>query len=85
MLKDWDRAKAYTQEYLNAMPGDKYNFRAVDSIRSFAEQMLHLAFANVALAAVGTSVQNGGLQNIFLSQDLEKSPTAQSKDSVVYI
>ena len=84
MLKDWERAKAYTQEYLNAMPADKYDFRAVDSIRSFAEQMLHLAFANVALAAVGTSVQNGGVQNIFLSQDLEKSPTAQSKDSVVY-
>ena len=84
MLKDWERAKAYTQEYLNAMPADKYDFRAVDSIRSFAEQMLHLAFANVALAAVGTSVQNGGVQNIFLSQDLEKSPTAQNKDSVVY-
>ena len=84
MLKDWERAKAYTQEYLNAIPADKYDFRAVDSIRSFAEQMLHLAFANVALAAVGTSVQNGGVQNIFLSQDLEKSPTAQNKDSVVY-
>jgi len=84
MLKDWERAKAYTQEYLNAMPADKYDYRAVDSIRSFAEQMLHLAFANVALAAVGTSVQNGGVQNIFLSQDLEKSPTAQNKDSVVY-
>ena len=84
MLKDWERAKAYTQEYLDAMPADKYDFRAVDSIRSFAQQMLHLAFANVALATVGTSVQNGAIQNIFLSQDLEKSPTAQSKDSVVY-
>ena len=84
MLKDWERAKAYTKEYLDAMPADKYNFRAVDSIRSFAEQMLHLAFSNVALTAIGTGVQNSGVQNIFLSQNLEKSLTAQSKDSVVY-
>ena len=62
MLKDWERAKAYTREYLDAMPADKYNFRAVDSIRSFAQQMLHLAFSNVALAAIGTGVQNSGVQ-----------------------
>ena len=79
MVKDWERAKAYTQEYLDAMPADKYSFRAVDSIRSFAEQMLHLAFGNVVLAGLGI-----GVQNIFLTQSLEKSPTAQSKDSVVY-
>ena len=79
MVKDWERAKAYTQEYLDAMPADKYSFRAVDSIRSFAEQMLHLAFSNVVLAGAGT-----GVQNIFLTRNLEKSPTAQSKDSVVY-
>jgi len=79
MVKDWERAKAYTQEYLDAMPADKYSFRAVDSIRSFAEQMLHLAFSNVVLAGTGT-----GVQNIFLTRNLEKSPTAQNKDSVVY-
>ena len=37
IIKDWQRAKAYTQEYLDAMPADQYNFRAVDSVRSFAE------------------------------------------------
>ena len=79
MIKDWERAKAYSQEYLDAMPADKYGFRAVDSIRSFAEQMLHLAFSNAILAAAGT-----GVQNIFLGRNLEKSPTAQSKDSVAY-
>ena len=84
MVKEWERAKAYTQEYLDAMPADKYGFRAVDSIRSFAEQMLHLAFANAALVAVGTGVRDSVVQNIFLSRNLEKSPTAQSKDSVVY-
>jgi hypothetical protein len=58
----------------DAMPADKYSFRAVDSIRSFAEQMLHLAFSNVVLAGTGT-----GVQNIFLTRKLEKSPTAQTK------
>ena len=82
MVKDWERAKAYTQEYLDAMPADKYGFRAVDSIRSFAEQMLHLAFSNVALVTVGTGVGDSGIQNIFINRNLEKSLTAQSKDSV---
>src|SRR5882762_3839475 len=56
-VKDWERAKAYTMEYLNAMPADKYSFKAVDSIRSFAQQMLHLASGNLGLvstAAGGT-------------------------------
>ena len=42
MVKDWERAKAYTVDYLNTMPADKYSFKAVDSIRSFAQQMLHV-------------------------------------------
>jgi len=79
LVKDWERAKAYTQEYLNTMPANKYEFRAVDSIRSFSEQMLHLAQANVGLIANGT-----GMQRIFTGQNLEKSTTAKTKDSVVY-
>jgi len=29
MVKEWERAKAYTDEYLNTMPADKYMFKAV--------------------------------------------------------
>jgi uncharacterized damage-inducible protein DinB len=82
MLKEWERAKVYTQEYLDAMPADKYGFRAVDSIRSFAEQMLHLAQANVLLITIATG--DSSLSNTFLKRDIEKSPAAQNKDSVVY-
>src|SRR6187397_1858764 len=46
-IKDWERAKTYTVDYLNTMPANKYSFKAHDSIRSFAQQMLHLAQANV--------------------------------------
>jgi uncharacterized damage-inducible protein DinB len=79
MLKEWERAKMYTQQYLDAMPADKYGFRAVDSIRSFSEQMLHLAHANAGLISIGT-----GTTFPFSTQDIEKSSTAQSKDSVIY-
>jgi uncharacterized damage-inducible protein DinB len=78
-VKDWERAKAYTLDYLNAMPADKYSFRAVDSIRSFAEQMLHLAQGNTNLASNGT-----GQTHLFAGRQLEKSETAKTKDSVVY-
>jgi len=79
LIKDWERAKAYTQEYLDAMPADKYDYRPVDSIRSFAEQMLHLAQGNAGLTSNGT-----GAPQIFVGQNLERSATAKTKDSVVH-
>jgi len=79
MVKDWERAKEYTVEYLNTMPADKYSFKAVDSLRSFAQQMLHLAGGNIFLMS-GTTDQKPP----FMRGDLEKSPGAQSKDSVMY-
>src|SRR5215213_9332833 len=54
MIKDWERAKSYTIDYLNTMPADKYSFKAVDSIRSFAQQMLHLARGNCFLMSNAT-------------------------------
>jgi uncharacterized damage-inducible protein DinB len=80
MVKDWERAKAYTVDYLNKMPADKYSFKAVDSIRSFAQQMLHLSQGNLLLMSTATGV----MPPSFGQADLEHSPTAQSKDSVMY-
>jgi len=79
LVKDWERAKSYTDEYLATMPADKYGARAVDSIRSFAEQMLHLATANINLSSNGT-----GMTRIFPGFSMEKSAGAQNKDSVTY-
>jgi len=79
LIKDWERGKAYTKEYLDAIPKDKYAFRAQDSIRTFAQQMLHLAQANMGLSANGT-----GKERIWVGRNLEQSPTAQSPDSVNY-
>jgi uncharacterized damage-inducible protein DinB len=79
-VKDWERAKAYTIDYLNSMPADKYSFKPVDSIRSFAQQMLHLALDNVNLISVAT-----GQERMFGKRILETSPGAQTKDSVMYL
>ena len=79
IVKDWERAKAYTIEYLNAMPADKYSFKATDSVRSFAQQMLHLASGNIGLMAAGTDQKPP-----ITRRDLETSAGAQAKDSVMY-
>src|SRR6187431_1717409 len=54
MVKEWERSKAYTIDYMNTMPANKYSFKAVDSIRSFAQHMLHLAGANVFFMSLAT-------------------------------
>ena len=79
LVKDWERAKDYTIAYLNTMPANKYSFKAQDSIRSFSQQMLHLAQANVGLlsGAVGNPLA-------FAAGNLEARTTAQTKDSVMY-
>jgi uncharacterized damage-inducible protein DinB len=79
-VKDWQRAKAYTIDYLNTMPANKYSFKAVDSIRSFAQQMIHLAQGNLLLMSFATDQQPPA----FGKSDLEHSPGAQNKDSVMY-
>lgn len=78
-IKDWERAKAYTIDYLNTMPAAQYSFKATDSIRSFARQMLHLAQSNVNILAFLAKEPN-----IIGDRILEDSKTAQTKDSVMY-
>lgn len=80
MVTDWRRAKAYTIDYLNTMPADKYSFRAVDSIRSFAQQMIHLATANYFLMSSATDQQMPS----WIKSDPEHRNSAQVKDSVMY-
>lgn len=79
MVKEWERSKAYTIDYLNTMPANKYSFKAVDSIRSFAQQMLHLANANVFFMSLATDQKAPSFP-----QDLEQRVSAQTKDSVMY-
>ena len=79
IVKEWERSKAYTIDYLNTMPANKYSFKAQDSIRSFAQQMLHLAGANVFFMSLATDQKAPSFP-----QDLEQRVSAQTKDSVMY-
>jgi uncharacterized damage-inducible protein DinB len=54
MVKEWERAKAYTKEYLDAMPESGYALKPTPEMRSFAEQMLHLTDANYGFASAVT-------------------------------
>ena len=80
MVKDWERAKAYTIEYLNTMPPDKYTFKPNDSVRSFAQHMVHLSQSNAFLmsAAIGQEIPS------WTQGDPQHRSTAEKKDSVLY-
>jgi len=80
MIKDWERAKAYTIEYLNTMPPDKYTFKPNDSVRSFAQHMVHLSQGNAFLmsSAIGQEIPS------WTHGDPQHRSTAERKDSVLY-
>ncbi len=58
MISEWQRAKNYTKAYLDAMPADGYGFKPTPEIRSFAQQMLHLADANYLFATLASGKDN---------------------------
>ncbi len=58
IVKEWERSKAYTKEYLDAMPESGYTLKPTPEMRSFAAQMLHLADANYGLGALALGVKS---------------------------
>ncbi len=79
MLQDWQRAKAYTDDYLATMPAEKYSLKATDSVRSFAQQMLHLGQTNLFFLSLIK-----GEKPDFSAPQWEHSASAQSADLVKY-
>ncbi len=55
-VKEWERAKAYTKEYLDAMPEAGYSYKPTPEMRSFAGQMMHLADGNYGFAATASGI-----------------------------
>ncbi|MGN6493089.1 MAG: DinB family protein [Agriterribacter sp.] len=76
MIKEWERARAYTKEYLDAMPAEKYALKPTPEMRSFAGQMLHLTDANYGFASTIS-----GEKTSYEMGHFEKSGSVQ-KDSV---
>lgn len=80
MIADWERAKAYTKEYLDAMPEDGMNFKPTPDIRSFSEQMLHMSQGTIGLIVSGT-----GATPIFQGKSLEKMDELKTKSALTQV
>ncbi|MHA4847382.1 DinB family protein [Flavitalea antarctica] len=80
MITDWTRSRAYTLRFLDAMPGDQYGFKPVDSVMTFAGQMIHLAVTNSFLVFMASDQTPPE----FTFADIDSRPNSNSKDSVKY-
>jgi uncharacterized damage-inducible protein DinB len=52
LLKDWQAQKETMMKIADAMPADKFSYKSTPAQRSYAEQILHVAGANVFLVRV---------------------------------
>jgi uncharacterized damage-inducible protein DinB len=80
LIRDWERAKAYTKEYIDAMPEDGMGFKPTPEIRSFAEQMLHLSQGTIGLSSNGS-----GKTRIYPGKNLEKSDEFKTKAALTKV
>jgi uncharacterized damage-inducible protein DinB len=78
-VADWERAKAYTKEYLDAMPEEGISYKPTAEMRSFAEQMLHLAMGNANITATSTGTERHFKENI------EKSDKYKTKEALTQV
>ncbi len=76
MVKDWERAKAYTKEFLDAMPSEGYALKPTTEMRSFSQQMLHLTDGNYGFASAAT----GAVSPVGMGES--EKMTDQSKENV---
>jgi len=74
LVADWTRAKDYTKEYLDAMPEEGLSFKPTPDIRSFAEQMIHLAGGNFSFISTAT-----GIANPYQDKDVTKMEELKTK------
>lgn len=77
LVADYERAKAMSLEYVEAMPADKYGYKPAEEVRTFAEQFLHASQGTIGLVSNGT-----GADKIYANANLEKDPALQSKAEV---
>ena len=81
IIADWQWAKEYTISYIESMPEDGINLRPTDSVRSFAEQMLHITSANVGFTAQVTGLP----PTIEDVRGLEKNESYKNKAALIEV
>ena len=77
-VAEWTRAKAYTKAYLDAMPADGYAFKATPEVKTFAEQMLHLADADYFFVSTASGKANP-LGKTYLEKTVSQTKEATTK------
>lgn len=78
MTADFTRAKAYTKEYLDTMPEDGYAFKPTPEIRTFAQQMDHLADVNYAFISAATGKASPFKESLEKAADQSKSAVSKA-------
>jgi len=82
MVAEWQRAKIYTKAYLDAMPEDGYGFKPTPEIRSFAQQMLHIADANYIFATVASDKPNPVGETFASPHNVNEKTVSPTKEAV---
>ncbi|PWJ60634.1 putative damage-inducible protein DinB [Dyadobacter jejuensis] len=77
-IANWERAKTYTMEYLEAMPEAAYAMKPTPDIRSFAQQMGHIADANYAFASAASGIESPMKGSIEKGDDLSKATITEA-------
>ncbi len=77
LVADFERGKALSLAYVDAMPEDKFSFKPTPEILSFAGQMLHTAMGTFGLSSNGS-----GAQNPYAGKNLMEDESLHSKTEV---
>ncbi|MCF0054212.1 DinB family protein [Dyadobacter sp. CY356] len=80
MIAEFERAKTYTKQYLDAMPEDGYAFKPTPDMRSFAQQMDHIADVNYAFVSAATGKASPFKES--LEKAADQSKTAVTKTTL---
>lgn len=76
-------SKSYTLQIAEAMPADKYGFRPTDSVRSFGEQMAHIATSTKFLVDLFVKGQPMPSQEDFAKAAKMEKETGASKEACI--
>ena len=79
----WDRSRDYTFAVLRRMPPQHFHFRPTPDVWTFAQQLTHIADANLMMAAPFWGEQR---EYVGAARDLERGPlVAHLEDSFAYV
>ena len=78
LIDNWECAKIFSRQYLEAMPEEYYDFQPTPEILPFAHEFLHVACVNYRYAAMIAGGNDCGNYD-----DVYNNPNLQTKESVI--